>query len=380
MSQAVLRAQGSVLTNKYAEGYPSDRYYGGCEHVDELEQIAIDRAKQLWSAEHVNVQPHAGSQANMGVYFAMLDPGDTILSLDLAHGGHLSHGYEENFTGQLYDVASYRVNPETGYLDYDAIEDWARAVDPDLIVSGYTAYPRTVEWDRVQEIADAVDAYHMADIAHITGLVAAGVHPSPVGVADFVTASTHKTIRSGRGGIIMCGEEHASAIDQAVMPGMQGGPLLHNIAGKAVGFNEALQPEFEEYARQIVENSQALADGLQEHGLTLVSGGTDNHLVLVDLRESHPETTGQAAEEALEEVGLICNGNPVPGDSRPPKIASGIRAGTPAITTRGFDQDASYRVGRLIAETVDARDDLEARAAIADEVEQFCETYPLYST
>ncbi|MFB6309121.1 MAG: serine hydroxymethyltransferase, partial [Haloarculaceae archaeon] len=260
VSEAVLEAQGSELTNKYAEGYPGERYYGGCEYADEVEQLAIDRAKELWGAEHVNVQPHSGSQANMGVYLAMLEPGDRILSLDLTHGGHLSHGHPANFAGQVYEVQQYEIDPETGYIDYEELHEQAESFDPDVIVSGYSAYPREVEWETIQETADAVDAYHLADIAHITGLVAAGVHPSPVGVADFVTGSTHKTIRAGRGGIIMCDEEHADDIDSAVFPGMQGGPLMHNVAGKAVGFGEALEPEFEEYAEQTVANAQALGD------------------------------------------------------------------------------------------------------------------------
>ena len=258
VSEAVLEAQGSALTNKYAEGYPGERYYGGCEYADAVEQLAIDRAKELYGAEHVNVQPHSGSQANMGVYLAVLDPGDKILSLDLTHGGHLSHGHPANFAGQVYEVEQYEIDPETGYIDYEALREHAEAFDPDVIVSGYSAYPREVEWESIQATADAVDAYHLADIAHITGLVAAGVHPSPVGVADFVTGSTHKTIRAGRGGVIMCDEEYADDVDSAVFPGMQGGPLMHNVAGKAVGFGEALEPEFEAYAEQTVANAIAL--------------------------------------------------------------------------------------------------------------------------
>src|SRR6056297_1018863 len=272
VSEAVMEAQSSELTNKYAEGYPGSRYYGGCEYADEVEQLAIDRATELWGADHVNVQPHSGSQANMGVYLAVLDPGDKILSLDLTHGGHLSHGHPANFTGKFYEVEQYEVDPDTGYIDYEGLRDHAEEFEPDIIVSGYSAYPREVDFQRIQEAADAVDAYHLADIAHITGLVATGEHPSPVGVADFVTGSTHKTIRAGRGGIIMCDEEYADDIDSAVIPGMQGGPLLHNIAGKAVGFEEALQPEFEEYAAQTVENAEVLGERLQEHGFGLVSG------------------------------------------------------------------------------------------------------------
>ncbi|WP_248904098.1 serine hydroxymethyltransferase [Halocatena marina] len=377
-SPAVLEAQGSALTNKYAEGYPGERYYGGCEVVDEVEQLAIDRAKELWGAEYVNVQPHSGSQANMGVYLAVLDPGDTILSLDLTHGGHLSHGHPKNFAGQMYDVARYEVDPETGYVDYDALADQARDVEPDIIVSGYSAYPRQVDWTRIQELADEVGAYHMADIAHITGLVAAGEHPSPVGIADFVTGSTHKTIRAGRGGIIMSDAEYADAIDSAIIPGMQGGPLMHNIAGKAVGFGEALQPEFEEYATQTVRNASVLGERLSEHGLSLVSGGTDTHLVLVDLRKSHPDTTGKDVERALEDVGIVLNANTVPGETRSPFVASGIRAGTPALTTRGFDEAAMKEVADCIARIVEHTDDPDVKGEVAEDVQALCADYPLY--
>ena len=378
VSEAVMEAQGSVFTNKYAEGYPGARYYGGCENIDTVENLAIDRAKELWGADHVNVQPHSGTQANMGVYFAMLEPGDKILSLDLTHGGHLSHGHHANFTGELYEVEQYEVDPETGYLDYEAIRDHAEEFDPDIIVSGYSAYPREVEWETIQEAADAVDAYHLADIAHITGLVAAGEHSSPVGVADFVTGSTHKTIRAGRGGIIMCDDEYADAIDSAVIPGMQGGPLLHNIAGKAVGFEEALQPEFEEYADQTVANAEALGESLQESGFSLVSGGTDTHLVLVDLRESHPDVTGKDAEEALEDVGIVLNANTVPGETRSPFVTSGIRAGTPALTTRGFDEEDCRYVGDLIARVVNNVDDDDILGEVAEDVQELCAANPLY--
>ncbi len=378
VSEAVLQAQRSELTNKYAEGYPGERYYAGCEHADEIEELAIERAKKLWGADHVNVQPHSGTQANMGVYLAMLEPGDRILSLELEHGGHLSHGHPANFTGQTYEVEQYEVDTDTGYIDYEGLREQAEAFDPDIIVSGYSAYPREVEFDRIQAAADAVDAYHLADIAHITGLVAAGVHQSPVGVADFVTGSTHKTIRAGRGGIIMCDEEYADDIDASVFPGAQGGPLMHNIAGKAVGFREALEPEFEAYARQVIDNAAALGDRLQEHGFSLVSGGTDNHLVLVDLRESHPDTPGGVAEEALEEVGIVLNKNTVPGETRSAFNPSGIRAGTPALTTRGFDEDACRRVADVIARVVDSPDDDEVAADAAAEVEALCADHPLY--
>jgi glycine hydroxymethyltransferase len=378
VSEAVLEAQSSVLTNKYAEGYPGERYYGGCEYADEIEQLAIDRATELWGAEYINVQPHSGSQANMAVYAATLDPGDRLLSLDLTHGGHLSHGHPQNFAGQVYEVEHYEVDPETGRLDFDAIRDQAEEFDPDMVVSGFSAYPREVDWGAFQAIADDVDAYLTADIAHITGLVAAGVHASPVGIADFVTGSTHKTIRSGRGGIIMADAEYGDAIDSAIIPGTQGGPLMHNVAGKAVGFKEALEPEFEEYARQTVKNAKALGDHLQKHGFSLVSGGTDTHLVLADLRESHPDVTGKQAEEALEEVGIVLNANTVPGETRSPFVASGIRAGTPALTTRGFDEDDAETVGHCIAEVVDNPDDDDVKAEVAEIVGELCEAHPIY--
>ncbi|WP_435066535.1 serine hydroxymethyltransferase [Haloplanus sp. C73] len=377
-SQAVIEAQGSVFTNKYAEGYPGERYYAGCQFADAVEELAIERATELWGAEHVNVQPHSGSQANMAVYFAMLDPGDKILSLELEHGGHLSHGHPANFAGQLYEVEHYRVDPETGYLDYEQLATTADEFDPDAIVSGFSAYPRQVDWERIDAVADAVDALHIADIAHITGLVAAGVHPSPVGIADFVTGSTHKTIRAGRGGIIMCGEEHADAIDNAVFPGVQGGPLMHNIAGKAVGFGEALDDSFTDYAEQVVANARALGDQLADHGLSLVSGGTDTHLVLVDLRDSHPDLSGGDAEAALESTGIVLNANTVPGETRSPFDPSGIRAGTAALTTRGFDADDMREVGDLIAQVLDAPADETVRSEVRKRVDDLCAANPLY--
>ncbi|GAB7017667.1 serine hydroxymethyltransferase [Halostagnicola bangensis] len=377
-SRAVLDAQGSALTNKYAEGYPGERYYGGCTYADEVEQLAIDRATELFGAEHVNVQPHSGTQANQAVYFAMLEAGDKILSLDLTHGGHLSHGHPANFVGQLYEVEQYEVDAETGYVDYEGLAEQAAEFEPDIIVSGYSAYPREIEWGRIQDVADDVDAFHLADIAHITGLVAAGVHSSPVGIADFVTGSTHKTIRSGRGGIVMTGEEYADDIDAAVFPGGQGGPLMHNIAGKAVGFEEALQPEFEEYAEQTVANAKALGEALSEHGFSLVSEGTDNHLVLVDLRESHPDTTGGDAEDALEDAGIVLNGNTVPGETRSAFDPSGIRAGTPALTTRGFDESDMQTVADCIARVIDAPEDDDVKSEVRAEVDALCEANPLY--
>jgi glycine hydroxymethyltransferase len=382
-SEAVLQAQGSTFTNKYAEGYPGKRYYAGCEHVDTVEELARERAKELWGADHVNVQPHSGTQANQAVYLTVLEPGDRILSLSLDHGGHLSHGHPANFTGQLYETESYEVDPDTGYIDYDGLRETAEAFDPDVVVSGFSAYPRQVEWERIQAAADAVDAYHLADIAHITGLVAAGVHPSPVGVADFVTGSTHKTVRAGRGGIVMCDEEHADDVDSSVFPGGQGGPLMHNVAGKAVGFEEALRPAFDEYARQVVDNAAALAGRLAEHGFSPVSGGTDTHLVLLDLRESHPDTTGQAAERALESVGLIANKNTVPGETRSPFVTSGVRVGTPAVTTRGFDEAATRELADAVARVVDTAGedgDLpeDVKREVSATVDDLCERFPLY--
>ncbi|GAA0682190.1 serine hydroxymethyltransferase [Natronoarchaeum mannanilyticum] len=378
VSEAVLEAQGSVLTNKYAEGYPGSRYYGGCEHVDTVEQLAIDRAKELFGADHANVQPHSGTQANMGVYFAMLDPGDRILSLDLTHGGHLSHGHHVNFSGQYYEVEQYGVDPETGYIDYDELADHAERFDPDLIVSGSSAYPREFDYERIGEVADTVDAYHLADIAHVTGLIAGGVHANPVGDADFVTASTHKTIRAGRGGMILTTEEHAEAIDKAIFPGAQGGPLMHNIAGKAVGFGEALTDEFSEYAEQVVANANALADVFTDRGLSLVSGGTDKHLLLVDLRDSHPSVTGKDAEERLESVGITVNKNTVPGESRSPFVTSGIRVGTPALTTRGFTESEIEQVGQYIVDLLDDPDDDDLAEEVSLEVDRLCAEHPIY--
>ncbi len=377
-SPAVISAQGSALTNKYAEGYPGERYYAGCEHADEVESLAIERATKLWGAEHVNVQPHSGTQANQAVYGSVLEPGDKILSLDLNHGGHLSHGHKANFAGQLYEVEQYHVDPETGYLDYEGLADMADSFNPDMIVSGYSAYPREVEWERIQKAADATDAYHLSDIAHITGLVAAGVHSSPVGVADFVTGSTHKTVRAGRGGIIMCQDQYADKIDAAVFPGGQGGPLMHNIAGKAVGFKEALQPEFVTYAEQVIENAEELAATFRDHGFSLVSGGTDNHLVLVDLRDSHPDLSGGRAEESLAAADIVLNGNTVPGETRSPFDPSGIRAGTAALTTRGFDTDAIREVGDLISRVVDNHDDDAVISDVRDRVDMLTDEYTLY--
>jgi glycine hydroxymethyltransferase len=379
VSKAVMEAQGSVLTNKYAEGYPGKRYYGGCEYADRVEELAIERAKELWGAEHANVQPHSGSQANMAVYMALLEAGDKILSLDLTHGGHLSHGHPANFAGKNYEVEHYEVDAETGYLDYEALHEHAREFEPDIIVSGYSAYPRAVDWERIQEAADEVDAYHLADVAHITGLIAAGEHPSPVGVADVVTGSTHKTIRAGRGGVILTNDDDiADDVDSAVFPGVQGGPAVHNIAGKAVGFGEALEPEFEEYIGQVTENAQVLAETLQDRGLGLVSGGTDNHLVLVDLRESHPDVSGGDVEAALEAVGIVLNANTVPGETRSAFDPSGIRIGTPGVTTRGFGSEQMETVAEAIADVVDAPEDETVRDEVRETVRTLCEEFPVY--
>jgi glycine hydroxymethyltransferase len=385
-SEAVLAAQGSVLTNKYAEGQPGERYYGGCEHADAVERLAMERARELFGAEHVNVQPHSGTQANLAAYQALLEPGDRILSLEMTHGGHLSHGQPYTMVDDHFDVRHYGVDTDTGRLDYDRVEARAREVDPDLLVAGYSAYPREVDFERMGAVAEAVGAFYVADIAHLTGLVAAGVHPSPVGVADVVTASTHKTIRAGRGGVIMCDTDLADAVDTAVMPGCQGGPLMHSVAGKAAGFGEALgpddetlDPEFDAYARQILDNAEALVDRLQERGFELVSGGTDVHFVLVDFRESHPDLTGADAETALEAVGLVANKQTVPGDPRTATVASGLRVGTPAVTTRGFDADATRGLADAIADVLDAPHDESVRERVRETVSELCAEYPLYA-
>jgi len=346
-SKAVLEAQGSLLTNKYAEGLPGKRYYGGCEFVDVAESLAISRAKELFGVEHVNVQPHSGTQANMAVYLAMLKPGDTILSMSLAHGGHLSHGHPVNFSGSLYRPVFYGVRRETGLIDYDEIARLADEHRPRIIVTGASAYPRVFDFKRLGEIAGRCGAFLMADIAHIAGLVAAGVHPSPVPYADFVTTTTQKTLRGPRGGMVMCKDQFAKAIDKAVFPGLQGGPLMHVIAAKAVAFKEALAPAFRGYQRQIVANAQALAEGLIKRGFRLVSGGTDNHLMLVDL--SNRNVTGKEAEAALDRAGITVNKNAIPFDEKPPAVASGVRLGTPAVTTRGMKE----REMGIIAEAID---------------------------
>jgi glycine hydroxymethyltransferase len=375
-SDAVMEAMGNVMTNKYAEGYPGARYYGGCEFVDVAERLAIERAKQLFGAEHVNVQPHSGVQANMAVYFAVLNPGDTILSMQLSHGGHLSHGHKVSFSGKLYNVVHYTVHPETERIDFDLVRKLALEHKPKLILAGYSAYPRIIEWDKFREIADEVGAYFMADIAHIAGLVAAGIHPSPIPYAHFVTTTTHKTLRGPRGGMIMCKAEFAKDIDKAVFPGAQGGPLMHVIAAKAVALKEALTPEFKQYQEQIVKNAKKLAETLISEGLRLVTGGTDNHLMLVDLRPF--KITGNIAEKALEKAGITVNKNTIPFDPEKPTVTSGIRIGTPAVTTRGMKEDEMVKIGKLISKVLRAPDDERVISEVRKEVQELCDAFPLY--
>ena len=369
-SPAVLAAQGSVLTNKYAEGYPGKRYYGGCEQVDKVENIAIERAKQLFGAEHVNVQPHSGSQANEAAYAALVDPGDKVLSMDLAHGGHLTHGMKLNFSGRTYDFVHYGVG-EDGYIDYDQLRDIALRGRPKMILAGASAYPRIFDFERFREISDEVGAFFLTDMAHIAGLVAANVHPSPMPYSEIVTTTTHKTLRGARGGMILCREEFAKKVNSRVFPGMQGGPLMHAIAGKAVALGEALQPEFEEYARKIVENCKALAEGLLGGGLDLVSGGTDNHLILVDLKDTG--VTGKELEDSLEAVGVTCNKNMVPNDPEPPTVTSGVRLGTAAMTTRGMGEDDMQEIADIIVATTHGETD-----GLRDRVKALTEALPLY--
>jgi glycine hydroxymethyltransferase len=374
---AIIEATGSVLTNKYAEGYPAKRYYGGCEHVDVAESLAIERAKSLFGSEHANVQPHSGSQANTAVYFAVLDAGDKILTMSLQDGGHLTHGHPKNCSGFLYEVVNYGVNPETGRIDYDEIAATAQAEQPKLITVGASAYPRTIDFERMGQIAKECGAMLLADIAHIAGLVATGLHPSPVPHADFVTTTTHKTLRGPRGGLITCREEYAKAIDSAVFPGSQGGPLMHVIAAKAVCFGEAAKPEFKDYQQQVIDNAKALAAGLAERGLHLVSGGTDNHLMLVDLRPSHPDLTGKAAQNALEKAHLTLNRNTVPGETRSPFQASGLRIGSPAVTSRGMKEKEMGEIAGVIADVLDAPEDDEALDNARQKTLAICSGFPL---
>jgi glycine hydroxymethyltransferase len=370
-SPAVLAAQGSVLTNKYAEGYPGKRYYGGCEQVDKVEVLAIERAKEIFGAEHVNVQPHSGSQANEAAYAALVEPGDKVLSMNLAHGGHLTHGMKINFSGRMYDFVHYGVG-EDGYIDYDEVRETALRERPRMIIAGASAYPRVLRFDRFREIADEVGAFFLTDMAHIAGLVAADVHPSPVPYCEIVTTTTHKTLRGARGGMILCREEFAKKVNSRVFPGMQGGPLMHAIAGKAVAFGEALQPEFKDYARRIVDNSRAMAEGLMEGGIDLVSGGTDNHLMLVDLRGTG--TNGKELEELLDRVGVTCNKNMIPNDPEPPTVTSGVRLGSAAMTTRGMGEEEMREISEIIVGAVRGETDgLSARVAT------LTEAFPLYA-
>lgn len=376
VSPAVMEAMGSVLTNKYAEGYPGHRYYGGCEYVDKVETLAIERAKKLFGAEHANVQAHSGANANTAVYFAFLQPGDTIMGMNLSQGGHLSHGSPVNISGKYYNVVPYGVTHETERIDYDEFARIAKEAQPKLIVAGASAYPRVIDFERMAEIAHSVGAIFMVDMAHIAGLVAAGLHPSPVPYADIVTTTTHKTLRGPRGGLILCKEKYAKQIDKAIFPGVQGGPLMHVIAAKAVALGEALKPEFKEYAKQIIANCQALAEGLIAEGFRLVSGGTDNHLLLVDVRGQ--KMTGKTAEHLLDEVGVTCNKNTIPFDPESPFVTSGIRLGTAAVTTRGFKETDMKEVAAIIGLVLNNPEDAEKQAEAAQRVAALCAKYPMY--
>jgi glycine hydroxymethyltransferase len=382
VSEAVLEAAGGVMTNKYAEGYPGKRYYGGCEHVDVAENLARDRAKELFGAEHVNVQPHSGSQANMAVYFSVLNPGDTVMGLDLSHGGHLTHGHPMNFTGKFYNIVPYQVDPETEVIDYDVLKKQVEEVKPKLIVAGASAYPRKLDFEKFREAADSVGAYLMVDIAHIAGLIVAGLHPSPVPFADFVTTTTHKTLRGPRGGMILCKEKYAEELDRTVMPGIQGGPLMHIIAAKAVAFKEAMTDEFISYQKQIVANAAQLAQTLIDKGIRLVSGGTDTHLMLMSFigqkRGDGKNITGKMVERALDKASITANKNTVPFDPAKPFVTSGVRLGTPAITTRGMKEIEMEQIAGFIARVVDNLGDKEAYFAIAEEVRELCTKFPLY--
>ena len=376
VSRAVLEALGTVLTNKYAEGLPGKRYYGGCEFVDIAENLAIERAKKLFGAEVVNVQPHSGAQANMAVYFAAVKPGDTVLGMNLAHGGHLTHGSPVNFSGRLYNIVAYGVKKEDSLIDYDEVRSLAKQHSPKLILAGWSAYPREIDFKIFREIADEVGALLMADIAHPAGLVVAGLYPNPVPHCHFVTTTTHKTLRGPRGGMIMTDSEHMKVVNSRVFPGTQGGPLMHVIAAKAVAFKEALQPEFKEYQTQIVKNAQTMAERLKEHGFNILTGGTDTHLVLVDL--INKELTGKETEEALEKAGITVNKNAVPFDPNPPMITSGIRIGTPAITTRGMKEQEMVIISDLIAKAVENKDNESELKKIEGEVRELCLSFPIY--
>ena len=374
-SQAVMEAMGSHLTNKYAEGYPSKRYYGGCEIVDEVEEVARNRAKELFGAEHVNVQPHSGSQANMAVYFTILEPGDTVLGMDLSHGGHLTHGSPVNFSGKLFNFVSYGVDSETERINYDNVRELALKHKPKLIVAGASAYSRVIDFEKIKEICDEVGAYFMVDMAHIAGLVAAGEHPSPVPYADFVTSTTHKTLRGPRGGLILCKEKYAKALDKNIFPGMQGGPLMHVIAAKAVCFKEALEPSFKNYMKNVVLNCKVLGEELVKYGFKLVSNGTDNHLILVDL--TNKNITGKEAENLLDSIGITVNKNTVPNETRSPFVTSGVRIGTAAVTTRGFDIEAMKEIASIINDAIENRN--SNLDPLRERVKTLCAKYPLYS-
>ena len=376
VSQAVMEAQGSVLTNKYAEGYPGKRYYGGCEHVDVVETLAIERAKRLFGAEHANVQPHSGSQANFAVYFAMLKPGDTIVGMNLSHGGHLTHGSPVNASGTYFNVVPYGVNAETQQIDYDEFRKIVLEAKPKLIIAGGSAYSRQIDFKKMADVAHEVGAIFMVDMAHFAGLVAAGLHPNPVEYADIVTTTTHKTLRGPRGGMILCKEEYAKAIDKAVFPGIQGGPLMHVIAAKAVALGEALQPEFKEYAEQVIKNAKVLAAELIAKGLTIVSGGTDTHVMLVDVRNTG--LTGKEAEHLLDEIGITANKNTIPFDPASPFVTSGVRLGTPALTTRGLKEDDMKEIADIIATVLQNPEDTAKHQDAAKRVAALCEKYPLY--
>lgn len=376
--RAILEAQGSIFTNKYAEGYPGERYYGGCEWADQVEQLAVERAKRLFGAEHANVQPLSGSVANMAVYFTVLEPGDTIMAMDLAHGGHLTHGARVNFSGRLYRVVHYGVDPETETLNYETLEELALKCRPKLIVAGASSYSRVIDFKRFREIADRVGAFLMADMAHIAGLVAAGVHPSPVPHCHFVTSTTHKTLRGPRGGFVLCRGEFAEELDRTVFPGIQGGPFMHVIAAKAVCFKEAMTEEFKRYQEQVVKNAQRLAKALSERGFRVVSGGTDNHMFLVDL--TNKGITGKEAEEALERAGITVNKNLIPFDKRSPNVTSGIRIGTPAVTTRGMKEEEMDLIADLISRVIESYPSPQVEKEVASKVSELCEAFPVYSS
>lgn len=376
VSKAVMEAQGSVLTNKYAEGYSGKRYYGGCEYVDMVETLAIERAKKLFGADHVNVQPHSGSQANFGVYFALLKPGDTIMGMNLSHGGHLTHGSPVNISGTYFNIVPYGVDETTQEIDYDEMRRIALETKPKLIIGGGSAYSRVIDFKKMADIAHEVDAIFMVDMAHFAGLVAAGLHPNPVEYADVVTTTTHKTLRGPRGGMIMCKEKYAKAIDKAIFPGIQGGPLMHVIAAKAVAFGEALQPEFKVYAQQIITNAKVLAQALADYGFTIVSGGTDTHVMLVDVRNTG--LTGKEAEHLLDEVGITCNKNTIPFDPASPFVTSGIRLGTPALTSRGLKEDDMKEIAAIIDLVLHNPEDTAKLEEARKRVAVLCETYPLY--